>query len=448
MFEYETRRQKMRLQTAISRAASFFFRLALAVGALCVASVSYARSDGLPRVCSWVNSASNQGMQYGDIDLDASYYAVLIQPGSEAGVDLRIDGQYPAARYFSFMAYKGAGPVLSALTDYEIAPVPGSQTPFTGIANIDTAIAPGVYYSVRVQFGPKPAQPAPNTLYIDPAQLGGHSSLLIYRIYNPLAGIANPQTGGFALPSLTLETPQGDVPISPDAPTTYCRYWASEIENLGPVFVKVMSALSPVNFLPSSFPRFNLYRDNFSLPLQVLNIDNNYMGATISSTHGDLILVRGRAPTFATDPGLQPQMRHWSVCENNAVGITYGCVQDRDAAVDGDGFFNIVISTPDKMPATATHAYGFDWLTYGPNAASKVGVVIYRQQLPAPDFAQAMRRVGAQQTPQSVMGDYAPQITYCSSSVFADNTSKGASPASVFAACAAAHHVLFNHSRS
>jgi hypothetical protein len=393
---------------------------------------SASHADSLPGACrGWIDPASMGDRHYDLSDVEAHYFATLIKPGTAAGVRIRIDGSFPAARNFSITAYKGPGPLVDDITDYQIQPSPGSQSAFLDKVHIDPAVSAGGHYSVYVEFTAKPDNPAPNTLYLDPAKLNGLFSQIVYRIYLPDGGVAN---GGVALPKLTVETPQGDV-----APPyySYCGLWGPATAQLSLPFEVLLTQSGLFSIFPSGKPNFYVYRTLPGNYLEALNGDIGYLYSYIRSSQGDLAVIRGKAPTYTTQPGVEPRVRHWSICENSTGALTYDCVEDHSAAIDAGGYYNIVISPPGKKPATATHDYGFDWISYGTNPVPPEGVIIYRQQLAAPDFAEAISNIPQGGSASRAMGDYYPHITYCSSDVFAQHTAAKDSPESVFAACQA-----------
>ena len=382
-------------------------------------------------------------LRWGYLDLAAGYYQVILSPGFPVGTRFRFAGQYPAARNFSYQLYNGGSEELDELADYEVAPDAGSQSPFNGVNTVNTAIQPGGQYTAYLGYGAKPASPAANTIYVDPTQITiGSQVVLVYRVYNAFSGITVAQHGDVPLPTVYEETAQGDVPLASIDTTLICDagIGARDTER------RSFSAASDVaNSLPQSpgaipaqpvpaAPVF-LLRDSTSDIL--VNEDNRYMYAELSQTAGDLILMRVRAPSFATQAGAgsDPQLRHWSLCENAMLSAeTYSCIEDQDATLDSGGFFNAVISVVSKRPANATAQYGFNWLAYG---TTNVGFPIFRHMLPSPNFKQSAFDVPAGATPQSIMGDYFPVATYCSNAVFAEHTQAGETPASVFAGCQA-----------
>ncbi len=380
-------------------------------------------------------------LRWGYLDLAAGYYQVILSPSFPVGTRFRFEGQYPAARNFSYQLYNGGSQELAELADYQIGPDAGSQSPFNGVNTLDTAVQPGGHYTLHLVFGAKPASPAANTIYLDPSQVSTlNQAVLVYRIYNAFAGISVAQHGGMPLPTVYQETSSGDVTLASMDTTLVCdagigardterRTFSagSDIVNSQPQH----PAPIPAQPVPAA-PTFILRDSSGDI---LVNEDNRYMYAELSQTAGDLVLMRVRAPSFATQPGAgsDPQLRHWSLCENAMVSAeTYSCVEDQDAVIDSGGFFNVVIAVASKRPPNATAQHGFNWLAYG---TTNVGFPIFRHMLPSPDFTQSAFNVPAGATPQNIMGDYFPVATYCSNAVFAAHTQAGQTPAQVFAGC-------------
>ncbi|MDR3417627.1 MAG: hypothetical protein P4L83_15730 [Nevskia sp.] len=409
-------------------------------------------ASGTTLICNWrpangtpTASTPPGSMRWGYIDLAAGYWQLILSPFFPAGTTFKLEGQYPSARNFSFQLYDGAGVGLASLTDYELQPDSGSQSPFDVVNDLDTAIQPGGHYTVYLVYGAAPAQPAPNTIYIDASKFSaGSQAVLIYRVYNSFGSGSIVNYGDEPLPAAYEVTTKGTVPLSALDNTLACNSGIGLRDGMRRVRASLVDQIFAKPLAPQAIaakpvpaaPVFQL-RDN---PSDVLaNSDTRYIYVTLSQTKGDLVLMRARAPTYATGPnaGSDPQLRHWSVCENALWTVeTYACIEDSDAAIDGDGFFNIVISVPTKKPANATHAYSFDWLPFGTCLA---GTPIFRHMLASPNFTQSafqMPTGKASEAPQ-IMGDYFPQATYCASSVFAAHTGNKETPAQVFAACAA-----------
>src|SRR5215208_4381818 len=129
------------------------------------------------------------------VDTNAVYwggtYAAL--PGTR----IRIEGQFPHSRYMSWNVYDSAARPIDALTDSDIAPDAGSSNPF--LPGADRTVTQRSYMAF-VEIGPRPAQPAPNTLYTGDSRGG----TFLYRVYVPDTG--RDEKGGVPLPRLTLDS--------------------------------------------------------------------------------------------------------------------------------------------------------------------------------------------------------------------------------------------------
>ena len=103
------------------------------------------------------------------------------------------------------------------------------------------------------------------------------------------------------------------------------------------------------------------------------------------------------------------QVRFWSMCTGDYPSTaTYACVVDKDMPVDRHGDFTLVISTAAARPANAVARCGVAWLPAGPTGQT---VVIMRNMLPAPGFAQAIQNVQPGHE-QAQMGPYFPLSRY------------------------------------
>jgi hypothetical protein len=86
------------------------------------------------------------------VDTNAVYwggtYAAL--PGTR----IRIEGQSPHARYISWNVYDAAARPIDALSDFQLAPDPGSSNPF--LSGADRTVADRSC-TAFIEVGPKPA---------------------------------------------------------------------------------------------------------------------------------------------------------------------------------------------------------------------------------------------------------------------------------------------------
>lgn len=388
-------------------------------------------------------------------DQNAGYWQAPFSSLYPLGTRLRLRGQFPAARNMSIQVTTsliGFLTTIGSLTDYQLAPDPGSANPFVSVNAVDPAVAAGGHYTAYVQFGKAGSEKQPNTIYLDAAQyVWTGAVIVVYRIYAPFNGVLD-QHGEVPLPQIELVAPDGSsTPIANARTPAQCAFWTAaeaavvqgEADIGNALYAKPIAPwpIPPQPHLPA--PKFVLWGGDDvlgQLPFTqwVVNADNAYVYATIEQARGDLVLVRARMPTHATQPDVQdPQLRYWSLCESSIQFLsTYQCIKDSDAVLDADGDFNAVISVPSKKPPHADAAHGYQWLTFG---TTDPAAPIFRYMNPAPGFAQAPNRYdpAKDDSLSQRMGDYYPLLTYCTQSLFDARTQAGDSPAQVFAACQA-----------
>ena len=309
--------------------------------------------------------------------------------------------------------YDTAAVALDSIYDSQIGPDKGSASSFERAST-----KYGGRYTVTVDFSPKPAHPAANTLYSPPSTPQGvpdPDGVLMYRVYVPL----NPANleGDVPLPQVTIEGGGADVvrgACSTDPPDTGDQLNDAIAGSSYPASVPrppIPGAHNP--------PTWSRAYGNEVYGL-FGNDQNAYLTAGISRQYGDLVVIHGRAPTFRNTRAGQSvvghyQLRYWSICENSITTRVVACAADADAALR-DGYYTYVISDPDVRPSNASAADGVTWLPWGGTFPD--GVVIYRNMLPSAAFTAAVQEIGRGQSPQHIMGPYYPQIVYCAPATF------------------------------
>jgi len=413
--------------------------------------------------CAWtvVSDADVTNVLYPD---SAAMYWLGVIPNIP-GARLRIDGQYPNARYFSFNVYDPLLRPVDAVADTQIAPKISGRNPFS-----NSGVAYGSGYRAYVDFTTKPDSPAANTIYSGSINVGNSTlqnpllTILAYRIYVPADGLR----GNVNLPQLTIEAADGsrDIGTLPNCNAPLLPNIGGTLPSLGlntllasTTYPEVLSALPyPVATYPTSTRVFYGLPDSYigilenvtgtplpidtsSLPLTggggfLSNKDNAYTTTAFGRDHGSLFLFRARAPTYRSESGVsfdKEQTRYWSICQNEFATQRYvACVRDEQIPLDDQGFYTVAVSDVALRPSNATAEHDIAFLPWG---AYPDGLLIYRQLLASKDFAPAIRNVPQGTDPASVMGDYLPQGTYCDRSVF---ESAGPKAADIFAACLAA----------
>ncbi len=286
----------------------------------------------------------------------ASYTAV---PGTR----IRIDGVYPYARYTSWNVYDPILRPFAKLSDYQIAPDPGSANPFLPGASRTTPAARR-HYTLFITFSPND-HPGPNTIYVDPSQ--HPSGVFTLRVYVPDRG--RDVTGGVGNPQVTWEPTQPEpttaapLPLPVASPASPCAGLQKPSESLVTGAYAGQEGPIPGGPLPGRNPpdwhKFtNLCQSGADLLLGnaigdqvpqsgpnpcgefgtggfLSNLDNAYVYSFISRGFGPIVVLHGRAPTFAaTYPNARVmprgvQLRYFSFCQNDPVSERYvACRRD------------------------------------------------------------------------------------------------------------------------
>jgi hypothetical protein len=398
----------------------------------------------LVRDCTWVSHDDPDLMNIFFPDTAAHYWlgAVAIPPGGK----VRIEGEFPHARYMSFNLYDPTLAPFDSLNDRDIVPDKGHTNPFRSGANRNAAKRK---YSVTVVADPAPADPAkraPNTLYAGIAGVPVPGSVLMYRVYVPDRDAS--LDGGVGLPRVRYYLPGGielgmpgicslleatrlglglnetlaslnlsdvPVPLSAKNPLDWKRFF-----NPGLVVVEALGraglASSPIYDSVRQLLLDSGWRGGF-----MSNRDNQYVTSTINNNQGQLVVLASRVPTTPKTYDKQAvmggaQLRYLSLCSNDfPTQRFWDCLYDEEIPRDASGNFVVVISHADQRPANARPECGVAWLNWGPLGSS---ALILRNMLPAPDFTHAVQNIQDLDAEHEVMGEYYPFGTYSSRAAF------------------------------
>jgi hypothetical protein len=363
------------------------------------------------------------------------------------GARLRVEGEFPFARFTGFNLYDAAARPLEALADVEIEPDPGSVNPFRPDAS---RLAEDRSYTLFVEFGPPPAEPQPNTLYTGDSPGG----TFWYRVYMPDHG--RDRKGGVPIPRVTLEP--GGAPLPAAGGGDACR------EAQAPYLDEVPRLIADAPPLPiltgnpypgRNPPNWRLFV-NFGRAAADIMLDNetaedfheaalehqsesagffssahiSYVFAPTSRGFGEVLVLRGRAPSFDDTRDGAPRMpqgnqvRYWSFCQYEpATQRVIDCRADDRVTVDSGRQYEIVVSTTAQRPENAREECGVTWLPWGP---ATQGLLIYRQMLARDSFRQAIARIPEPGDELEVMGRYYPEGTYLDREAF---EARGCNPA-------------------
>ncbi|MGH7819862.1 MAG: hypothetical protein ACREQ9_08825, partial [Candidatus Binatia bacterium] len=182
---------------------------ALFAGIIVVALPAWVAAQVPDLPCSWPIVSDPDTVNVAFPDEAAIYW--LAEVPSIPGARVRIEGEVPDARYFSFHSYDAAARPIDGIADYEISPVgDGSDPSKLPVAAVGTAYE--IYVSRAGLRNPR----EPNTLYAGDMPLGSARVpnpriTLLYRVYVPAAG--KYPDGGVGLPRITLETEDGTTTI-------------------------------------------------------------------------------------------------------------------------------------------------------------------------------------------------------------------------------------------
>ncbi|HZU78328.1 MAG TPA: hypothetical protein VE991_00320 [Acidimicrobiales bacterium] len=388
----------------------------------------------LPAVgCSWTPpDQPTNGVNWGWTDTNDTGYTAsyTVVPGGR----LVIHGNYAQARFFVMDVYDAKGNAyVPDFLDAHLAPDPGSENPFTTPGVVDPAAQS---YTAYVSFTPRPATPAPNTVYAATTADGtapNPGGLIAYRVYLP--DTPGAYSGGVPLPALSYELPGGAVvplascggdvhdpaqPVITQAMTN--AGWPAQV----PAVVPFPPAKDPADWQAASNPGLDATvagNSPIGDPLPPSGIGlltapaNSYLSTRISRQFGQVFVFRAAPPTSPDTRagqwvGTPSQVRYWSVCINSTLVATQtvACLADHEISLDPDGTFTVTVSSGPDRPAGAGN-----WLPIGDVYE---GWIYIRQFLASPGFGQSISSVGPGQDPATVMGPYFPRSAYCSTALY------------------------------
>jgi hypothetical protein len=381
----------------------------------------------------------------------ATYWLARFSLPEGAALELR--GRYPHGRYMSLNAYSGGAPT-DALSDVAIRPRARHTNPFVAGHRRNRAKRA---WRVFVLDAPVPADPATraaNTLYAEPE--GGAPIELAYRVYEPDPG--RDLSGDTGLPRAVLRLADGSV-VGGEQACTQVNDPNREITvQTIPAALWQSARSSPgcdgetnPGFDPIRWERF--FNVNYA-SLAVIsdcteagrqerlamgasvqggfysNRDSAYVYAHLAREFGPLVVVEGRLPKVPRtylEPERMPaaQLRFWSLCsgESRVTVRTPDCLADRQVLRRSGRDYTIVVSKRADRPANARARCGVAWLDWGEAGDGAgdpdYGLLIMRNMLVSPDFAEAIQRVERPATEAEVMGPYFPRAGYTTAEQFA-----------------------------
>jgi hypothetical protein len=423
---------------------------ALVIASLAVAAAAQAQERPLA-TCFWEGPISTEqkstrgfdGRTFNFPEESATYWLARFRLPD--GAKLVVRGAYPHGRYMSLNAYSDGAPTDS-LSDIAIEPDAGSTNPFVAGARRDLDQRA---WQVTVLDEPVPERRAANTIYAQPA--AGEAIELAYRVYEPDRG--HDLTGGTGLPEAAVVRADG---------TTLRGTAACEAINDANRDITVQTVPAATwqaatscreghpAFDPVRWERFfNLDYSTASVPADCTdagftarrqapapvrgglysNKDSAYVYAHLSQVFGPVLVVEGTMPAYpATRDGEtvmgDGQLRFWSLCtgESRVTTRTPDCLADRQVPIDAERRYVIAVSRAENRPSNARPECGYGWLDWGERGdgagRSDYGLLIMRNMLVSPDFAQAIQRVPMPGAEAATMGPYFPRSGYITREAF------------------------------
>jgi hypothetical protein len=349
-------------------------------------------------------------------DTNVTYGVFCFSPKTGTYDLIKISGEFPHARYVSFMVYGGSrSQPFDVITDDAIKPDPGQINPFLPGADRTAPNRKYTIYAIREGSGIDPSSFA-NALTIPASESFIN---LMMRIYRPDEGAG--VYGGVPLP--TVEA--GRMP----GPVTAPRYGlGSDLNALLKMFWMVHYQEAAIYDRLHDDTAIEFY--HLTRPGGLPNADVPYLdtalGATETGPNAKLAVITFRPPTFAnTSNGRDPitgfeDVRYYSFCTSDvATGFNSRCVADNQLALNDDGTITLVVYPP--VLETIVKRSGLNRLVRGYSATTSL---TYRQLLPAAGFAGSARLVPALPIPMDdtidlesykashYIADYAPHGSY------------------------------------
>jgi hypothetical protein len=416
--------------------------------------------------CAWPLTISPSGSGNVLAPDDMARYWMMPFPADRTTMTIR--GDFPHARYFSFVAYDtdSAGrPVGAAgrLNDSMIIPDQGTTSPPSAVRGKGRAArgaaSPAGSYTLTISRDPVVAA-QDNGIQVSP-----NEAWVALRIYVPAPDAAlsgHAVSGSVPLPTIAFD---GDAPLASCPPPSsndgnpyHPVRSANRLEDmrafLGLLFPPGFDIRQPVDYDNVAEGRLWFAPPREPPPLLLPNPDNKYILMTPGPYQpGRVIVLRARAPLAAgtgagatVPPGRagREELRYWSVCNNDfALPLsTVQCLSDFATDVQGQ-HFTLVISDDLRRPDWLRP--GVNWLPWGDPQYPKL--IFFRHMLPSPDFSGAVqqvvagcpdacvhpdavfeftlpdlpsRSVFAQAGPrvQSLMGEHYPVAAWCDKSAF------------------------------
>jgi len=305
-------------------------------------------------------------------DGNVNYYGYFFSRNKGDKIGIRIKGKYGYARYMSYNVYdKVTRSSQASLVDTDIQPDAGNSNPYTALSQPDNRS-----YTIHILPDITEASIYGNALLYNDS-LTDVGTLLRYYVpqFNNEAGVELPEVEAFDMLSgrkVPLPTP---LSVSFDS-------FTGVLGSLSDVIGLTLLMQGPVEQYFYRFSGAGLFQ----------NADNKYLFAPVSLENNKVIMFRFLPPGYAADlPGIpSADVRYYSLCIGDFKTYNYVTRADFELKIASDGYIYVVIARAD--PEVMTKATGLNFLSW-PTALPKKGLIVYRNQLTAPDYAYPMTLV-------------------------------------------------------
>lgn len=336
------------------------------------------------------------------VETNARYWRAdfALAPGER----LEILGQFPHARQMSFNLHRRSdNAALAAVHDEALLPLRGSVNPFRPGGN---RTAGSRAFRLTVDSRARRGRPGLLPAAAGASEPGGYR--LLYRIYLP---DARHPGGGVPLPSVSRIDAQGrrhDLGGACPDPAS-----VDSAQPLGPTRLPAApgAVTDPLDWRGSATPPGSGSGD------LLVNRDNAYAYAMTDMRRGEVLVLRGRAPTaprtWRGDRRMGTgQVRYWSLCTyRHPSDRAASCLADELIPVDRQGRYTIIVSPAGRRPHNARPECGMAWLDA---MTESTGLVLLRHVRPHPTFRFSPLHVQAGQNAGAALADYEPIGTYAS----------------------------------
>ena len=355
-------------------------------------------------------------------DTNVTYGVFCFSPKTGSFDIIKITGEFPHARYVSFMVYGGSrSQPFDAISDHELKPDPGSVNPFLPHADPGAVNRRYTIYAIKEGSGIDPSG-YDNVLMIPASETFIN---LMMRIYRPNDGLD--EFAGVPLPNVEVASGSGPVMLP-----GYSLF--SDLGALLKMFLGVHYKEAESYGLLHDDTVVDFY--HFSREGGLPNADVPYLdtalGATEAGPNAKLAILTFRPPTFEnTNNGRRrltgtKDVRYYSFCTSDvATGYNSQCISDSELKVDRDGLVRLAVYPPDLKERVQRS--GVNGLIRGYTATTSL---TYRQLLAADGFAGSAAIVPKLPLPlvpgvdlgyykaANYIGDYSPTGTYYTAGEF------------------------------